>query len=1719
MSLENSKNDTVETIETSARAPVPLLSAPLPAINNNRQYVKGFFQTNITDPERPDRFLDFGEDGTSGYVTKFGQIVQLCKMVHTAEKEHPYRYATVEPRSLQVDWRKKDPQFEKKEVWALNWACAEYREKILGQLTNDSTAYGLGIRIGTESLQYNNLTAGYRNGRFPETRYTLEGDIQADVQVNFVANAGRIAQQYKLTSRSGTVQEVPLLVDLSLALVDTPSERNYGTYDWDERERYPETCIRSKVAGEGHAWSFQGMLYHTLAALYCDGVKVDMDLQDENGERMPMSGTPSAYGAILHKRTVLLAPGQSTKFTLIFQLGGGNGVDEEEAPYIDVDKAMEVTKESWWQLATESASIFYRRNLESILSLAVHFPVEQPYMFPDGAAIEPIVFHTQSVVGTELDWERCWEQAETLITFYELLTLPDIASSDVVAKYRERTRRAVLGHLVFLSTLPVDFFKDPYTAATWDGVKCKEYIAYLNRMMKKMEDGDGIKLRKAADLMKETSTEEAPDPEQPNLEVAKVGEGGQIPDLGNHDETGETAKIIDDDVAAVQAPGSETPSEKSEDEDDSGSEYWVTSVLLKLFDFLLNSLRVFPLETRYLLKHDLRDGVRKAWTRLKKSRHERSKLFYNDIEPFTSEYGGAYVILEDYTLNAQVRAWRILKGMSELHPLIDGPDAPWAGDTDKEKYHLDADGFRDLVLSEFIAKPTSEINNPNAKPRFLTKRWGDERSSTLAHYNLLLLVPPENEYFFFSDGSPHPAWTETLENTDKSFPGFGRISRALVSYIYSHQFNRAFGTVNNTRKAAEVVLSISSVNCLVTGLEGGAPSYTHVKQALLLDYPEISKYLLEPSNFNRGRSLQRKKLNPYDISLDRIALAQHAYEGSKVDKDKLTPKDRLAVHDPPDYGPAYYFPLPEFITKDPPKVLKSIEQFSKAWKAEIASSDWILELTNLWKGSKFHGDRQKVLEFLQTLQFSESSFSSNELYALRKDSEVHFCKCAYELKNMDATASRNYTTNILKILGCNREKAGMKKLYLIIERCKVETVLPVIFSLSNAPAEQRAVIQFLNLVMEADTHRMSFSDQALIPDNLWVTEFNINFVALLDPRTDRNALKHVDAYAPKKRSGFVSASPVKRKNELPILTDISFGFRFVGDLHDTKWTCYRVVDPGAISEEALQKRENLIGPRKASYDDLHFWEQRKVLELQLVLDALTLVYHETENIMDHMDQEEQAPYEDKALSEPLLPPVLTANDLTGLNYYSTMHKHSTYYPWVLQCCNVLKSKLAGAEDMTQRFLSADKNRAHTPRWSEKDQANNRAILRNKADKLKRARKELELLSRRIDAKIESITTLKQSLEAELGLREARTSTQQATSIGLFTVVTVVFLPLSFAASILSIDLGWSDPVRSLHLLMWPTTIGTVLFLLNLPVIYGYFLEVSTTAQYWLRKRMADEKSWDFWKQKAQTLTEAEKRTMLMRDDQLHESETNWWYWNFFVVYCLISLPVRQLHTVYQVIRLRPVKDAGILKKLFCLLLSPIWMIILSIVYLVLLGYCVISSSSRGIVTAYIFLWSGREYLEKRNEQAEAARKAKIALLEAANEEKKEVYGKDWNDEETKRNDVAIKKLESSLTRGHLLMRPVQIMKLKLITKLPDTGKNDEEAAVGKGKEKDVKDSADAQKPPTNRPGTAQTVPKPASTHSVRGKAPSVRSNGSAINNGDGGLKVPLQQSESVKEDS
>lgn len=246
--------------------------------------------------------------------------------------------------------------------------------------------------------------------------------------------------------------------------------------------------------------------------------------------------------------------------------------------------------------------------------------------------------------------------------------------------------------------------------------------------------------------------------------------------------------------------------------------------------------------------------------------------------------------------------------------------------------------------------------------------------------------------------------------------------------------------------------------------------------------------------------------------------------------------------------------------------------------------------------------------------------------------------------------------------------------------------------------------------------------------------------------------------------------------------------------------------------------------------------------------------------------------------------------------------------------------------------------------------------------------------------------------------------------------------------------------------------------------------------------MLDEKSpWKFWKAKAKTLKEAETRTKLMMDDQIHQSESNWWYGSFFLVYFFISLPVKQLQLVNRFVRswLRPPKkeiqdtkddeeedeNGGILKQFVCILLIPLWITILLLVYLVIFTYCALDSLSRGVYFTAVYLWKGRKQMERERNRKNASRGAKEEEPEAPDPSDSESDSDyEYDNFSTSATSFSRTSTDSKRTAfqdeaekdeiPHLWIRPIAIMRLELLN-LPKKANDVESTAAagekGKGK--------------------------------------------------------------------
>ncbi|CAZ82302.1 unnamed protein product [Tuber melanosporum] len=501
-----------------------------------------------------------------------------------------------------------------------------------------------------------------------------------------------------------------------------------------------------------------------------------------------------------------------------------------------------------------------------------------------------------------------------------------------------------------------------------------------------------------------------------------------------------------------------------------------------------------------------------------------------------------------------------------------------------------------------------------------------------------------------------------------------------------------------------------------------------------------------------------------------------------------------------------------------------------------------------------------------------------------------------------------------------------------------------------------------------------------MPDNLWITEFNINFITTPSRQGVESPL--LPNYFQRRQPEFLTMNDAAPNC---IMVEASMGFRFIGDLHDQFWTCYVFYNFG---------RQELITDTRARVeriDSCKTLRQRKCLEGFLVCQALDLVLSQTKNVLNTITKS----MGEGNKSQNIFIPLLMEDDLRGENYFKTMNKNSVFYPWLLDVYGALQDKCRETSTVAMQWISEEERRKYKPRWSEKDQRKfGEEIVQNRADVKARCAK-LEKMSKNLQERIDRIRNLKESLSSELALREARTSTQLARTINLFAVVTAIYLPLTFSTSIVAIqELHWKYPAKALVRIMLAVASGTLILLMNLSSLRRNLAALKRWAQRSIRNRMKgvpnrkktskkpicrDKRpAWNYWKKRARSLDEAEKRSALLTDNDIHGNESDWWYWYFTAIYITIVVPVQELTFIIRTLRGQKVENAGPLKKLVRLPGFPIWALQLALVYVIILAGYAFLPLVRFVHHTAVWLWTGNDTVESKKAAPEEVEQSSMS---------------------------------------------------------------------------------------------------------------------------------------------
>lgn len=346
-------------------------------------------------------------------------------------------------------------------------------------------------------------------------------------------------------------------------------------------------------------------------------------------------------------------------------------------------------------------------------------------------------------------------------------------------------------------------------------------------------------------------------------------------------------------------------------------------------------------------------------------------------------------------------------------------------------------------------------------------------------------------------------------------------------------------------------------------------------------------------------------------------------------------------------------------------------------------------------------------------------------------------------------------------------------------------------------ARKESLSLFFNRHLNHDAY---FYDDPTRVSNSWETEMHLSFYMLTSADPPKYNTRSIYAsteagYTDFPYSGMIrdktigpQASVFSRKN----IFRSSFGFHFDGDFFDRYWTCYFIENvPTTASTWTLPFNDASKTFKGNS------WHQRKVLELHLCDRILDLVLKGSGDILEEAQQVLQVKAGFLAYT---------------VDNHDEFKKKSDLWESIQPILRTVHDELSTAFSTLQKWISREKDReAEAPRWTRTDERNYRGILNKLEGSTSRKIADVE----RVISKIDS---LEKFLDSYFDNTRARLSNENMLT---FTYVTVIFLPLGFAASIFSMA---EAPGRVLLTQMIVTTVVTllltVIILLNAKILLG-----------------------------------------------------------------------------------------------------------------------------------------------------------------------------------------------------------------------------------------------------------------------------------------------------------
>ena len=216
-------------------------------------------------------------------------------------------------------------------------------------------------------------------------------------------------------------------------------------------------------------------------------------------------------------------------------------------------------------------------------------------------------------------------------------------------------------------------------------------------------------------------------------------------------------------------------------------------------------------------------------------------------------------------------------------------------------------------------------------------------------------------------------------------------------------------------------------------------------------------------------------------------------------------------------------------------------------------------------------------------------------------------------------------------------------------------------------------------------------------------------------------------------------------------------------------------------------------------------------------------------------------------------------------------------------------KLDSALSVLEQWEKREDTSGLRSRWSQKDQKRHGEKLQTLNMKCKTNVQFLRMQQSRLKEQRRTAEQQHSNLLSYKQLLEARTSTQTAADVRLFTYVTIIFLPLSFSSSLFS--MAGAPTYKTVYVMVATTAIAlltTFLLLANLKLMDRHLRSQIGKLNSTTRKKMRAEQS-DYWDKISEELEKNNQRKFVVRNlSKRLPAESQWYYTIFWLKSALQS---------------------------------------------------------------------------------------------------------------------------------------------------------------------------------------------------------------------------------------